>query len=201
MRSKKFSKKLSIKINFLFSIFSGYQRLLILWPDDVDELADWMVRHCHCFNEPQFLLMALEISMQHHPDVIKAWSESPRYEAEFRHYAAQLAALEHVGPRVRAIVGAVTIAVGGLRTLKNAPQLKRALIFAAESGGAEARLVTEEAKAGELGQRETIRLTREKVEAAAAAAAAEDAAEAAANRAFLDTYRPYITPPPGGFIL
>lgn len=193
-KKKKMSPEKCSKI--FFSIFSEYQRQLILWPDDVSDVVEYMKKHCHCYNDSHFLLKVLQVAMQFHPEVIKAWNDAGEddftsanrddhyvFPRACRDHHAQLKALELVDPRIRSIVASVTIAVGGLRELKYCPDFRRALIRAA--GGFEADMVAEEAKKGELGQREIRWLKFE----AERAAAAKRAAERAADREFLQTYR------------
>jgi len=127
-------------------IFSGHQRPLIPWPDDVDYLAEWMIDHCSCYNDVHFLLKVLQIALQDHPDVIQAWRRGGDSEA-------QRVALEVIGPRIREIVGVVTVAVGGARKIRGAPRLKKAVMLAAESAGFEALKVAEISKTG--GTRQT----------------------------------------------
>jgi len=177
-------KKVNICIHIELSyIFSGHQRPLIPWPDDVDYLAEWMIDHCSCYNDVHFLLKVLQIALQDHPDVIQAWRRGGDSEA-------QRVALEVIGPRIREIVGVVTVAVGGARKIRGAPRLKKAVMLAAESAGFEALKVAEISKTGELGRHEAELL-------ALTAAANENAAEDFAYRNFLDTYRPYVAGPSG----
>jgi len=140
-----------------------------------------MIEHCSCYNDVHFLLKVLQIALQDHPDVIQAWRRG-------RDSDAQRVALEIIGPRVREIVGVVTVAVGGARKLSRAPQLRRALMLAAESAGFEALKAGEIAKKGELGRHEAEIL-------ALTIAANENAAEALAYQNFLDTYRPFVAGP------